>query len=38
LNLFRQDKSVKGGVKTRRLLASTDDGYREKLLGLQAVA
>ena len=38
LNLFRQDKSVKAGVKTRRLLASTDDAYREKLLGLQAVA
>jgi predicted transposase YbfD/YdcC len=38
LNLFRQDKSVKAGVKTRRLLASTDDAYRQKLLGLQAVA
>ena len=38
LNLFRQDKSVKAGVKTRRLLASTDDAYRQKLLGLQSVA
>ena len=38
LNLFRQDKSVKAGVKARRLLASTDDAYRQKLLGLQAVA
>jgi predicted transposase YbfD/YdcC len=35
LNLFRQDKSVKAGVKARRLLASTDDTYRQKLLGLQ---
>lgn len=38
LNLFRQDHSVKAGVKTRRLLACADDAYRQKLLGLQAVA
>jgi len=38
LNLFRHDKLVKAGDKTRRLLASTDDAYRHKLLGLQAVA
>lgn len=38
LNLFRQDHSVKAGVKTRRLLASADDVYRQKLLGLPAVA
>jgi len=37
LNLFRQDRSVKAGVKTRRLLAATDDAYRQKLLGLQAI-
>ena len=38
LNLFRQDHSVRAGVKTRRLLACADDAYRQKLLGLQAVA
>ena len=38
LNLFRQDHSRKAGVKTRRLLACADDAYRQKLLGLQAVA
>lgn len=38
LNLFRQDRSVKAGVKTRRLLAATDDAYRQKLLGMQAIA
>jgi predicted transposase YbfD/YdcC len=38
LNLFRQDRSVKAGVKTRRLLASADDAYRQQLLGLTAVA
>jgi predicted transposase YbfD/YdcC len=38
LNLFRQDRSVKAGVKTRRLLAATDDGYRQKLLDIQAIA
>lgn len=38
LNLFRQDKSTKGGVKTRRLLAASDDAYRLNLLSCQAVA
>ena len=38
LNLLRQDKSVKAGMKNRRLLACCDDVYREKLLGIQALA
>jgi predicted transposase YbfD/YdcC len=38
LNLIRLDKSVKAGVKNRRLLACCDDAYRQKLLGIQAVA
>ena len=38
LNLIRQDKSVKAGVKNRRLVACCDDAYREKLLGIQAIA
>jgi predicted transposase YbfD/YdcC len=38
LNLFRQDHSVRAGVTTRRLLACTVDAYRQKLLGLQALA
>jgi len=38
LNLFRQGPSVKTGIKNRRLLAGWDDTYRQKLLGLQAVA
>ncbi len=38
LNLFRQDKSTKVGVKTRRLLAASDDAYRLNLLSGQAVA
>lgn len=38
LNLIRQDKSVKAGVKNRRKLAGWEDGYREKLLGLQPLA
>ncbi len=37
LNIFRLDKSRKGGIKTRRLVASTSDSYREKLLGLVAI-
>ena len=37
LNLFRQDKSVKAGIKNRRLLACCDDAYRQRLLGIQAV-
>ena len=35
LNLVRQDKSVKAGVKNRRLVAGWDDAYRQKLLGMQ---
>ena len=38
LNLIRQDTSVKTGIKNRRLMAGWDDAYRQKLLGLQAVA
>lgn len=38
LNLIRQDKSVKAGVKNKRLLACCDDAYRQKLLGIQAIA
>ena len=38
LNLFRQDNSVKAGIKNRRLLACCDDAYRQKLLGIQAFA
>ena len=32
LNLFRQDKISKVGVKTRRLLVASDDTYRLNLL------
>ena len=38
LNLIRLDKSVKAGVKNKRLLACCDDAYRQKLLGIKAVA
>ncbi len=38
LNLVKRDKSVKAGVKNRRLMAGWDDAYREKLLGMQAFA
>jgi predicted transposase YbfD/YdcC len=38
LNLLRQEKSVKAGIKNRRLVACSDDAYREKLLGIQAIA
>jgi predicted transposase YbfD/YdcC len=37
LNIFRLDKSRKGGIKTRRLVASTSDSYRALLLGLVAI-
>ncbi len=37
LNILRLDKSRKGGIKTRRLVASTSDSYREQLLGLVAI-
>lgn len=36
LNLLRLDPSQrKGSLKTRRLIASTSDGYRAGLLGLK---
>ena len=38
LNLFRQDRSVKAGIKNRRLLAASDDAYRLKLLSGQPLA
>jgi predicted transposase YbfD/YdcC len=38
LNLLRQDKSVKAGIKNRRLLAGWNDAYRQKILGIQALA
>jgi len=37
LNILRLDKSRKGGIKTRRMLAGTSDPYREQLLGLAAI-
>jgi len=37
LNILRLDKSRKGGIKTRRMLAGTSDRYREQLLGLVAI-
>ena len=37
LNLFRLDKSRKGGIHTRRILAASSDSYREALLGLHSV-
>jgi hypothetical protein len=37
LNIFRLDKSRKGGIKARRLVAATSDSYREQLLGLKAI-
>jgi predicted transposase YbfD/YdcC len=38
LNLFRREKSVKAGIKIRRLVAASDDAYRQKLLNIQAIA
>ena len=35
LNLIRQDKTTRAGVKNRRLLAGWDDQYRQKILGIQ---
>jgi hypothetical protein len=32
LNLIKQEKSVKLGVKNRRILAAADDDYRMKVL------
>ena len=37
LNILRLDKSRKGGIKTRRLVASISDSYRVRLLGLVAI-
>lgn len=37
LNILRLDKSRKGGIKARRMLAGTSDRYREQLLGLAAI-
>ena len=37
LNIFRLDKSRKGGIKARRLVASTSDSYRQQLLGMVAI-
>jgi len=37
LNIFRLDKSRKGGIKGRRMLACTSDRYRAQLLGLAAL-
>jgi predicted transposase YbfD/YdcC len=38
LNLLRQDKSTKAGIKNRRLLAGWDATYLEKVLKIQAIA
>lgn len=35
MNMIRLDKGRKGGIKVRRLIASTSDSYREQLLGLR---
>jgi len=37
LNILRLNKSRKGGIKTRRMLAGTSDRYREQLLGLAPI-
>jgi len=37
LNILRLDKSRKGGIKARRMLAGTSDRYREQLLGLATI-
>ena len=38
LNIPQLDKSRKGGIKARRMIASTGDRYREQLLGLKPAA
>ena len=38
LNLLKPDKSVKVGIKNKRLKAGWDDAYRAKILGIQAIA
>ncbi len=35
LNLLRQDKTTKAGIKNRRLLAGWNDEYRQHILGIQ---
>jgi len=37
LNLLRLDRSRKGDIQTRRILAASSDSYRSRLLGLPAV-
>jgi len=37
LNLLRLDKSRKGGIKARRMLAGTSHHYREQLRGLASI-
>jgi predicted transposase YbfD/YdcC len=38
LNLLKPDKTVKVGIKNKRLKAGWDDAYRAKILGIQAIA
>jgi predicted transposase YbfD/YdcC len=38
LNLLRQDKATKAGIKNRRLLAGWNDEYRQHILGIQPLA
>jgi len=38
LNLLKPDKTVKAGIKNKRLKAGWDDAYRAKILGIQAIA
>ena len=38
LNLLKPDKTVKAGIKNKRLKAGRDDDYRAKMLGIQAIA
>ncbi len=36
-DLFRLDKTRKGGIHTRRFLAASSDSYRESLLGFASI-